>query len=751
MSAVDLADSRKPKMMKRSTTIASLCLLFASCSSDHNIELYKDPTQPTERRVESLLSQMTLEEKLDQLDMLVLGKSDNMNNFEDKDGNKLSAGMGAFIFFDTDVSSANGLQKRALEESRLGIPVLLGQDVIHGYRTLFPIPLAQACSWNLDLALEASQVAAKESYLSGLRWTFSPMLDVAQDGRWGRVSESYGEDPYTNAEFAKAVVRGYQGESLNDKYSIASCLKHFAGYAYSQGGRDYNPTNVSNQMLWERVLPPFKAAIESGAATVMSSFNDLNGVPTAANRYLLTEILREKLNFKGFVVSDWRAVEQLITQRYAADSLDAAVKAITAGTDMNMYDKSYRRYLPEAIETGVMDEAYLDEAVRRVLRVKFDLGLFESPYTEVVSDDERYMTPASRELALHFAEESMVLLKNDDATLPLKVDGKRILLVGPMVKDRQNMMGQWRSHAKAKDVVSIYDGVKRHFGSDSTIDYVDGVELLKNDKNIAKKLGTAAKRADIIIVALGELAAWSGENGAKAKLELPNSQCEIMKMVSSYNRPTILLTSSGRPLALSNIEPYANAIVQMWQPGLYGGDAVAKILLGEVNPSGRLAITMPHQTGQVPIFYNQRINARMAWGGMQGKYRDAPIEPLYPFGYGLSYSTFEYSEPKISRNTITRNETTEVTIEVKNSSKIDGKETVFWFVDDVAASVTQPPLKLKYFEKREIKTGDTERFTFKIDPIRDLSFVDATGKDLLENGDFYIVVNNQRVKLTLAD
>lgn len=721
--------------------------IFTGCSSDPN--LYKDPSQPVDSRVENILSQMTLDEKIDQLNMLVLGKNDNMNNNEDREGRRLTPETGAFIFFDTNIESSNEIQRRAMEDTRLGIPALLGHDVIHGYRTLFPMPLAQACSWSLDNAYEASRIAAKESYLSGIRWTFSPMLDVARDGRWGRVAESYGEDPYTNAEFAKAVVKGYQGENLSDKYSIAACLKHFAGYAYSQSGRDYNPTNISDLSLWETVLPPFKAAVEVGAATVMSSFNDLNGVPTVANKFLLTDVLRNKLGFEGFVVSDWRSVEQLMTQKYAADALDASVKALNAGNDMDMYDNLYRESLAKAVEMGAVDVKTIDEAVRRILKVKFELGLFENPYVEQVADAERYMEPSSVELSKKMAEESMVLLKNDNQTLPLSDNIKSILLVGPMVDDRTNMMGTWRSHGLESDVVTIHDGLIAEFGDDLNIRYIDGASFIKNQDGLLSKMATASRGVDMIVLAMGEEASWSGENGSKASLALPDSQEEVVIFAKSLNCPVVLLTSSGRPLALSNVEPYADAILQIWQPGLYGGEAVAGILSGRVNPSGRLAITFPYTTGQVPIFYNYRVNARNLGGGNQGIYRDAPTEPLYPFGYGLSYSDFEYSNITTDKTTLSKDEVLTVTVDVTNSSDRNGYETIFWYVDDVVASTTQPVKTLRHFEKREVKSGESEKFTFEINPMKDLSFVDRDGERILEAGEFNILVGDESIRITL--
>ncbi len=738
------------KKFNTKSPLLFLPLILIGCG-ESSID-YKDPNQSVNDRVESLLSQMTLEEKLEQVNILVLGKNENSNNvatISDITGRQITPEIGAVIVSSPDVDIINKVQRRAVEESRLGIPILVANDIIHGCRTLFPMPLAQACSWDRDLVYQSARIAAKESYLSGIRWTFSPMLDVARDSRWGRVAESYGEDPYANAEYAKQVVKGYQGENLYDKYSVAACAKHFVGYAYSQSGRDYNPTEVTDLALWETALPPYQAAIDAGAATVMSAFNDYNGVPTVANGYLLNDILRENLGFDGFVVSDWRAVEQLVAQRYASDSLEAAVQSITGGTDMDMYDYVYSKYLAEAIEQDKLDLAVLDQSVRRILKVKFDLGLFESPYTEQLEDSERYLEPESKATSLALAERSMVLLKNDDNTLPLTKDVKKIVIAGPLVKDRINMMGTWRAFSQQNDVVTILEGMDEVFGDESEIEYVEGVGFESTSPKFIQNLKKASRKADVIVLALGEPQYWSGENGSKASIELPKSQVEVVKEANELGCKVVVLTASGRPLALSEIEPHADAILHIWQSGLYGGKAVSNILSGKVNPSGRLAITFPYSTGQIPIYYNRRVNARNQWGRDQGTYRDAPIEPLYEFGHGLSYSDFDYSDIRVDKPIFSKEDKVTLKVNVANNSDIDGQETLFWFVDDLVASRTQPIKKMKYFEKKLIKANGNTEFVFEIDPMRDLSFVDEKGNVHLENGAFDIVVKDKRFTIVL--
>lgn len=723
-------------------TLSLVALLLASCT---NGELYKDSSQPIDKRVENLLSQMTFEEKVEQMNILLYGRNTNENNLESRGTLDLSPLTGGYIYFSESVKHANNIQRFILDESRLGIPAIMGHDVIHGVKTIFPIPLAQACSWNPDLTYQSSRVAAQESYTSAIRWTFSPMIDVARDFRWGRVAESYGEDSYVNSVFGVAAVKGYQGENLADENAIAACLKHFAGYAYSQGGRDYRPTDISDLSMWECVFPPYKACVEAGAATVMNSFNDLNGVPTVANAEICRDILKGKWGFEGFIVSDWFAVDQLVNQRYAKDEMDAGLKALEGGTDMDMYDGIYVKHFEKARELGLIDMEKVDDAVRRILKVKFQLGLFENPYSEDIPTEERYLLPESVALAEKSAEESMVLLKNS-GELPLAASVKNIMLVGVMAQDSVHMMGTWRCYGDSADVVSVEEGLRQEFGSKATINYVAGAALKNNSSSLFPAMKRAAQSADVIVVALGEDIKWSGENGSKSTLALPEAQEQIVIEAKKSGKPVVLLLSSGRPLELCRVEPYADAIIEMWQPGTCGGSAVAGIISGRVNPSGRLAITFPYSTGQTPIYYNQREPART---GTEGDYVDITTDPMYEFGHGLSYSTFEYGAVKLSKSEITKGETLVASVEVTNSSEVDGAETLLWFVDDPVASITQPAKKLKHFEKAEIKAGETREFIFEIDPARDLSFVNDKGKMRLEAGDFGIIVKDQRAAFVL--
>lgn len=704
--------------------------------------LYKDSRVPIEIRIEDLLSRMTLEEKIMQLNQYTLGRNNNENNIGEE-VKEIPAEIGSLIYFDTDPELRNAMQRRAMEESRLGIPVIFGYDAIHGFRTIYPISLAQACSWNPALVREACAVSAQEARMSGVDWTFSPMIDVARDPRWGRVAEGYGEDPYTNAVFCAASVRGYQGKNLSDPTSVAACLKHYVGYGASEAGRDYVYTEVSPQTLWDTYLPPYEAGVKAGAATLMSSFNDISGVPGSANRYTMTEILKNRWDHDGFIVSDWGAIEQLKNQGLSADKSEAAARAINAGLEMDMMSHAYDRHLADLVAEGKVSQETVDEAVRRVLRIKFRLGLFDNPYTPDVPD--RFLRPASMKTAEQLAAESMVLLKND-WTQPLPLKGKKkIAVIGPLANNQQDLLGSWSGHGDPETVTAYLDGIRKEFGNKAQIRYAEGCSLDGNDRSGFKAATDAASWADVVILCLGESKKWSGENASRSSISLPAIQEELAAEISKLHKPVILTLSNGRPLELNRLEPMANAILETWQPGVRGGEALAGILSGRINPSGKLAITFPYSTGQIPIYYNRRKSGRHH----QGFYQDIASEPLYPFGHGLSYTTFSYGDLKTSVTNFKQGDKIKVSIDVENTGSMAGDETVMWFISDPYCSITRPEKELKYFEKKHIKPGKTETFTFTIDPMRDLSFVDADGKRFLEPGEYDIIVNGKSIKLNL--
>lgn len=725
-----------------SFTLLSTCT-FAQ--SKKNIPLYKDKNQPIEKRIDDLLSKMTLEEKVMQLNQLTLGRNDNANNMADP-VNDIPAEIGSLIYFSSNPELRNQVQKKAMEKSRLGIPVLFGYDVIHGYRTVYPISLGQACSWNPQLVEQACAVAAQEARMSGVDWTFSPMIDVARDGRWGRVSEGYGEDPYTNAVFSVASVKGYQGDDLSNSKNVAACLKHYVGYGASEAGRDYVYTEISRQTLWDTYMLPYEAGVKAGAATLMSSFNDISGTPGTANHYILTEILKERWQHDGFVVSDWGAVQQLRAQGVAKDHKEAAFKAFTAGVEMDMMNQCYNNHLGNLVKEGKVSEALLNDAVKRVLRVKFRLGLFDNPYTPNTKEKERFLLPKSLKIAEQLAEESVVMLKNDNKTLPL-TNISKIAVVGPMAKSSWHLLGSWRAQGKAEDAVTVFAGLESEFKNKTQLFYAQGCDFDGDDKSGFAEAITTAKNADAVIICLGEKAQWSGENASRSTLSLPQIQEELVVELQKTGKPIILLLSSGRPLELTRLEKVSNAMLQIWQPGIAGGKPIAGILSGRINPSGKLSITFPYSTGQIPIYYNRRQSARPN----QGKYQDIPSTPLYEFAHGLSYTTFEYGEIKPSATKVKRGDKLSIEVTVSNTGDMDGAETVHWFISDPVCTISRPVKELKHFEKQMIKRGETKTFSFDVDLLQDLGFIDGEGKRFLESGDYYVIVKDKKVKIEVED
>lgn len=724
--------------------VATFCApLLASGVISKDVPLYKQPGVSIDKRVEDLLSRMTLDEKVLQLSQYIVGLNTNENNTGEVI-TELPDGVGSYIYFSEDAGLRNKLQRKAVENTRLGIPILFGFDVIHGFRTIYPIPLAQGCAWNPELVKELSAIAARESRMSGTDWTFSPMIDVARDGRWGRVAEGYGEDPYTNAVMGVAAVEGYQGDTLSSTVNVAACLKHYVGYGRSEGGRDYTATDISRQSLWETYLPPYEAGIKAGAATVMSSFNDISGIPATANRYLLTEVLKKRWNHKGFVVSDWNAVQQLIQQGVAANRKEAAYKAFSAGLDMDMKDDCYREHLAALVAEGKIDEKNIDESVARILRLKFQLGLFEHPYTPVYEDSERILRAEYREAAARMAQESMVLLKNENSLLPLK-KGMTMAVIGPMAKDKENLLGSWKAHGRVDDVESIYEGLKKEFGSNTRLLYAAGCDFDGDDISLFAEATSVASQADVVILCLGEKSAWSGENASRSNIALPHIQEQLAAELYKAGTPVVILLSNGRPLELARLAQQCDAMLEIWQPGVAGGTPLAQILSGGANPSGKLCITFPFNSGQIPIYYNERQSSRPD----QGQYQDIPTTPMYDFGYGLSYTAFSYGTMRASSGSIQKNGKLRVEVPVTNTGNMDGYETVHWFISDPYCSISRPIKELKHFEKRFLKKGETAIFSFEIDPQRDYSYIDESGNRFLEEGDYYVLVKDQKVKIEI--
>ena len=735
--------------MRKKVLILGLCLLGVthslSSKDKKSIPLYKDAKAPIEKRIDDLISRMTLEEKILQLNQYTLGRNNNVNNVGEE-VKKVPSEIGSLIYFDINPELRNSMQKKAMEESRLGIPIIFGYDAIHGFRTIYPISLGQACSWNPGLVEQACAVSAQEARMSGVDWTFSPMIDVARDPRWGRVAEGYGEDPYTNGVFAVASVRGYQGDDMSAENRMAACLKHYVGYGASEAGRDYVYTEISAQTLWDTYLLPYEMGVKAGAATLMSSFNDISGVPGSANPYIMTEILKKRWKHDGFIVSDWGAVEQLKNQGLAATKKDAARYAFNAGLEMDMMSHAYDRHLKELVEEGKVTMAQVDESVRRVLRVKFRLGLFERPYTPVTNEKDRFFRPQSMAVAAQLAAESMVLLKNDNQILPL-TNKKKIAVVGPMAKNGWDLLGSWCGHGKDTDVEMLYDGLTAEFGGDAELRYAMGCKPQGNDRSGFAGALDVARWSDVVIVCLGEMLTWSGENASRSTIALPQIQEELVKELKEAGKPIILVLSNGRPLELNRMEPLCDAILEIWQPGINGARSMAGILSGRINPSGKLAMTFPYSTGQIPIYYNRRKSGR----GHQGFYKDITSDPLYPFGHGLSYTEFKYGTVTPSATKVKRGDKLSAEVTVTNTGSRDGAETVHWFISDPYCSITRPVKELKHFEKQFIKAGETKTFRFDIDLERDFGFVNEDGKRFLEAGEYHILVQGQTVKIELID
>lgn len=735
--------------MRKKVLILGLCLLGVthslSSKDKKSIPLYKDAKAPIEKRIDDLISRMTLEEKILQLNQYTLGRNNNVNNVGEE-VKKVPSEIGSLIYFDINPELRNSMQKKAMEESRLGIPIIFGYDAIHGFRTIYPISLGQACSWNPGLVEQACAVSAQEARMSGVDWTFSPMIDVARDPRWGRVAEGYGEDPYTNVVFAAASVRGYQGDDMSAENRMAACLKHYVGYGASEAGRDYVYTEISAQTLWDTYLLPYEMGVKAGAATLMSSFNDISGVPGSANPYIMTEILKKRWKHDGFIVSDWGAVEQLKNQGLAATKKDAARYAFNAGLEMDMMSHAYDRHLKELVEEGKVTMAQVDESVRRVLRVKFRLGLFERPYTPVTNEKDRFFRPQSMAVAAQLAAESMVLLKNDNQILPL-TNKKKIAVVGPMAKNGWDLLGSWCGHGKDTDVEMLYDGLTAEFGGDAELRYAMGCKPQGNDRSGFAGALDVARWSDVVIVCLGEMLTWSGENASRSTIALPQIQEELVKELKEAGKPVILVLSNGRPLELNRMEPLCDAILEIWQPGINGARSMAGILSGRINPSGKLAMTFPYSTGQIPIYYNRRKSGR----GHQGFYKDITSDPLYPFGHGLSYTEFKYGTVTPSATKVKRGDKLSAEVTVTNTGSRDGAETVHWFISDPYCSITRPVKELKHFEKQLIKAGETKTFRFDIDLERDFGFVNEDGKRFLEAGEYHILVQGQTIKIELID
>lgn len=698
---------------------------------------YRNPKSGTEKRVRDLLKRMTLEEKADQLMQIPIWDDYNPNN---KGMGAFRPTIGSILNFNKGPRERNAYQRQAVEETRLGIPIIWGSDIIHGLWTVFPIPLAQAASFAPEIARQCCAVAARESAALGLNWTFAPMVDVCRDARWGRIAEGYGEDPLVAGIFGAASVRGFQGRGRFDpRVNIAACLKHFAGYGFGEGGRDYCYSDISRLTLWETVLPPFQAGVEAGAFTLMSSFNDITGTPAVCNRYTLTKVLRKMWGFEGFVVSDWAAIRQLEKQGCTADPEKQTTLSLTAGNDMDMTDEIFQN-IPALVRAKKLPKKVVDEAVRRVLRVKFHLGLFEQPYAAEPAVEVREPGTDDLVLAERAAAESFVLLKNEQSALPLKKGLSNLALLGPTVADKWCMKGMWGGPGPVEPMTTIEAGMREKLPAGCRLLCAPACDFEGDDRAGWDAALAKAKEADAVVLCLGEPYNGTGEDRSRANIRLHGLQEDLVRAVAALGKPVTLVISAGRPLDLSAVEPLVAAILYIWQPGMRGGAAVADVLLGNINPSGKLPLSFPRTAGMIPTHYNRRPHSRN-----EGFYTDLGKElstPLWPFGFGLSYTRFEYSPVILSRKKLKADATLTAKVRVRNTGTRSGRETVFWYVRDPEASISQPLQRLIGFEKFELAPGGEKVVCFKVHPQNDLAFVNEDGVRILEPGRFLLWAGN---------
>ncbi|WP_291147496.1 glycoside hydrolase family 3 N-terminal domain-containing protein [Flavobacterium sp. UBA7680] len=734
--------------MKKITTFALLmAALFATAQQ-----------QTIDQKVNDLLKKMTIEEKIGQLNQYT---GDNQATgpitINPNKQAEIKQGLIGSMLNIIGTKYTRQYQELAMQ-SRLKIPLLFGQDVIHGYKTTFPLPLAEAASWDLQAIELAARVAAEEASANGIHWTFAPMVDISRDPRWGRVMEGAGEDTYLGSKIAYARVKGFQGNKLGDLNSVMACVKHFAAYGAGVGGRDYNSVDMSERMLLETYLPPFKAALDAGAATFMNSFNDLNGIPATGNSHLQRDILKGKWNFQGFVVSDWGSIGEMVAHGYSKDLKEAAYSAITAGSDMDMESNAYRYNLAQLVKEGRVSIDLVDDAVKRILRKKFELGLFDDPYR--YSDDKRaekvLANPANRKAALEVAQKSIVLLKNENQTLPISKSVKTIAFIGPMVKEYKANMGFWSVELPDvnydKWVVSQWDGLQNKVGKNTKLLYAKGCDITGDNKDGFAEAVETAKQADVVILSIGERHDMSGEAKSRSNINLPGVQEDLVKAIQATGKPVIVLINAGRPLIFNWTADNVPAIVYTWWLGTEAGNAIADVLFGDYNPSGKLPITFPREVGQIPIYYNHFSTGRPAKNEDSKNYVSAYIDlknsPKFPFGYGLSYTKFDYSGLKLSSTKIKSSETIKVSFQLSNVGKVAGEEVVQLYLKDKFGSVVRPVLELRDFQKVKLNAGETKTIEFTIDKEK-LSFYNDKLEWTAEPGDFEVLIGASSADIKL--
>jgi beta-glucosidase len=748
------------------TALAIICTLQAAAQTQSTADAKMN------QFVSALMAKMTLDEKLGQLNLPGAGDITTGQASSSGIAQKIKEGKVGGLFNIKTVAKIKEVQRIAVETSRLKIPLLFGMDVIHGYETVFPIPLGLSCTWDMQAVEKSARIAAIEASADGICWTFSPMVDVSRDPRWGRVSEGNGEDAFLGSQIAKAMVKGYQGKDFSSNTSIMSCVKHFALYGAGEAGRDYNTVDMSRVRMYNEYLPPYKAAVDAGVGSVMSSFNEIDGIPATGNKWLLTDLLRRQWGFKGFVVSDYTAVNEMIDHG-VGNLQTVSAMALRAGLDMDMVGEGFLTTLKKSLQEGKVTQAQIDQACRRILEAKYKLGLFTDPYkycNEQRAKTEIF-TAENRKVAREIAAQSFVLLKNDNNILPLKKSGT-IAVIGPMADTRENMPGTWSVAARFSESISVMDGLKKAVGNDVKLLYAHGSNLdsdtafedratmfgktLKRDRRpkdvVLKEAVDIASQSDIVVAVLGEAAEMTGEASSRSNIEIPALQKELLAALLKTGKPVVLVLFTGRPLALKWEHENVPSILNVWFGGSEAGDAIADVLFGAVNPSGKLSATFPVNVGQVPIYYNHKNTGRPLPEGQwfqkfRSNYLDVPNEPLYPFGFGLSYTKFTYGDIKLSSSSLKGNQTLTASVELTNAGQHDGAEVVQLYIRDVVGSVTRPLKELKGFQKVFLKAGETKTITFNITP-NDLKFYNYDLKYDWESGEFTIMIggNSRDVK-----
>ena len=744
-------------------------IVFFGCKRSENKEnTLETQNERLEQKVDSVLALMTLQEKIGQLVQYngswdLTGPPSDVGS-KDKLEKIKNGGVGSMLNVLT-VAATREAQKAVMEHSRMKIPLIFGYDVIHGYKTIFPIPLGETASWDLQIMKKTAEIAAREASASGIHWTFSPMLDVSRDARWGRIMEGSGEDPYLISQIAVAKITGYQGTDLSDPRTIAACAKHFAGYGFAEAGREYNTANIGMHELQNVVLPPFRAAAEAGAATFMNSFNDIDGVPATGSVYLQRELLKGNWKWDGFVVSDWASIAELVTHGYAVDLKHAAELAMNAGSDMDMEGNAYEKNLETLVSEGKVDPSLIDDSVRRILRIKFRLGLFDDPYRYCDENREKTEIYTSENLAVarDAGRKSIVLLKNEKNILPLKKSSGGIAIIGPLADDKDTPIGNWRAQGVGNSAVSFLEGIEKALGS--KVQFEKGVELSTGERsfmlpmtfNTTDRSGipaavALAKRSEVVLLVVGEDAFQSGEGRSQTNIGFAGLQHELIEAVYNVNKNIVLVVMNGRPLDLSWYAERIPAILITWHLGSEAGNAIADVVFGDYNPSGKLPVSFPHTVGQEPLYYSQKNTGRPSnpTEVTYSHYNDSPKTALYPFGFGLSYTHFEYSNLKLSSAVLSPELLITITIDVKNTGNYDGEEVVQFYIRDLVGSIIRPVLELKGFEKVFIKKGETKTVTFTVDT-KTLEFFTGNNKWETEPGDFRVFVGGSSISTLSAN